>query len=122
LARPLSARGRKNLTTRSTDFTELKEEGNESSKQYREDRKHLMDAINMQLDATLTMERSDLEELLAETQGLILQEEGVLSESAIDRELAALEEIAPTSPIGKANWKDIEDALEALDRELAQQK
>jgi len=51
----------------------------------------------VQLDANLTLDRSDLEALLAETQGL----EGVLSESAIERELAALGEISPASPMSK---------------------
>ena len=100
---------------RSTEFTELREEHNEA-------RRKLTESINMQLDATLTVGRSELEELLAETEGLIMEEEGVLSESAIERELALLEEVAPGSPMSKSNWKDIEDALEALDRELGQPK
>ena len=46
----------------------------------------------------------------------------MLSESAIERELAALEEIGGTSPLNGAEWHDIEAALEALDRELSEAK
>ena len=73
-------------------------------------RQNLIDSINMQLDATLTVDRSELEELLADD---------FLSESAIEQELKALEEMSPGSP-EKSNWRDIEEALEALDRELGQ--
>lgn len=75
-------------------------------------RHNVIDSINMQLDATLTVDRSELEDLLADD---------FLSESAIEEELKALEELSPASP-GNSNWRDIEEALEALDRELGQTK